>query len=269
MPFVKKLKSAAFLGLVAVALPGLGMADTTWTWKFGSNDGGCEAGNCNGQSHTMTFNPSGPATNPDVVASGWSNTADNDTRLGAVEIERHTGGLGVENSSRDQHGVDNLGRYDLVLFDFGSVSVALHEVSLGWYSNDTDLSILAYTGSGSPNLDGVVYNSDDEQLTGSGGWQHIGNYDVDAGDPSQYGPWDVSFNTDGSVQSSYWIVAAYNNEFGSDCKPYGKCKEGNDYFKIRSITGKHREPNGEVPVPGTLLLSALGIAMLVRQKKRA
>ena len=274
MPFSKKLKSAAFLGLVAVALPGLGMADTTWTWKFGSGDGGCESGSaCNGYSHKLTFNPAGSAADPDVVASGWANTGLNngDRTLQAAYLERHLGGLGITHGNDGHHGIDNIGRRELVLFDFGSKSVSLTQLSVGWLKYDADISVLAYTGSGVPTLTDVTYSGDSEGLTGTGGWEVIGNYDVDGyyNDVSGHSGNYVQTIDSGNTKSSYWIVAAYNKQFGNDCDPTGYCKDDhNDYFKVRTLTAKHHEkpPTNEVPVPGTFLLSALGIALLASRR---
>ena len=272
MPFPKKLKSAAFLGLVAVALPGLGMADTTWTWKFGSSDGNCESG-CSGYSHKKTFNL-GSATSPDVEASGWANTgSDNGNRtLQAANLARYRGGLGITHGNDGHHGVDNIGTHELVLFDFGSKSVSLTQLSLGYIWYDADISVLAYTGGGTPTLTDVIYSSDSEGLTGTGGWEVVGNYDVDGRYQNDFygtsGNYTQTIDS-GNTKSSYWIVAAYNKQFGNDCDPTGFCKDGKDYFKVRTLTAKHHKkppPTNEVPVPGTFLLSALGIALLASRR---
>lgn len=278
MPFAQKLKISAFLGMAGFALPGLGFADTTWTWDFGSSSCVANCGtNYSGRSLTKTFEPLGSATTPQVVASGWANTEPGATnnQLEAANIAIYGGGLGAshsdgEDSGSPQHAVDNDGRYELVMFDFGGTSITLTEVQLGWYSNDADISVLAYQGSGVPTLDGVNYSGSSEGLTGSG-WTLIGNYDVDNLDSSD--PYDINVNS-GMVESSYWIIAAYNDVFGTDCDPSGKCQTSyKDYFKIEQLTGKHKTPPPPppgVPVPGTVLLTGLGIAMLARMRlKRA
>ena len=275
MAFAQKLRTSIFIGLVGFAIPGAAFASTTWTWNF-TSDSNCVSNcgeNFNNRTHEKTFNPVGSATSPELVASGWASTGNsNSETIVAADIVRWSSGLGVvsgnETNSSPNHATDNEDRFELVMFDFGGTSVSLTEVSFGYEGGDADFSLLAYTGSGSPSLNGVNYDSNSEGLTGSGGWTLIGNYDADNIDSSA--PHDVSINT--NVESSYWIVAAYNDVFGSSCDPSGYCQDSpyKDYFKIKSLTGKHTPPppppNG-VPVPGTVVLMGLGIMLLARSRR--
>lgn len=274
MSFRKTTMTIALVGLLGSAPV---LADETWTWGFATGTAGCVANCGSGDSNatpTKTFQSTGSGgTVQQVVTSAWSNTASSGTALATADITRWDGGLGVRNagegSTSPNHAVDNSGYFDLVMFDFGTKSVALSEVSLGWYSNDTDISVLAYTGAGAPVLSGVTYNASAEALTGAGGWSLIGNYDVRAIDPSN--PYTAPINA-GGTKSRYWIVAAYNPQFSSaGCTGGGACGTGaKDYFKIAGLSGSYKPPGGgetPVPVPSPLALGILGLAALTLRRR--
>lgn len=281
------------IGLAAVALGcSVGFASenarAAVVWTFDSSNcvatvgpsGNCGSGD-NNFSDGRTYEPSsGSAGN--VSVSGWANTTSGNTRLELGQITHFGGGLGVENAdsgggdsgegSSPEHAVDNDDRFDLVLFDFGTQLVELNQITLGWFSQDADITVLAYTG----NLDPTDSSGDDyigdreawwnsdtdsnEDLT-SHGWEVIGNHDVDANggsDPSQ----DINPN---DVASSYWLVSAYNPVFGGSCTPASNWCQSDyeDYFKILSLMGDVRTtPSTPVPEPMAVLLMGMGLVSL-------
>ena len=105
--------------------------------------------------------------------------------------------------------MDNASNYDSIEFKFDSAT-NLSKVAIGYpsatSSYDSDISVLAWTGAGSPTLLNNKYGS----LVGDG-WSVIGNYSNVAKLTNQ------TINLSTGVSSSYWIVAAYNSVFGSTC----------------------------------------------------
>ena len=275
MPTKKINVLPSLIGLTALVLSASAAADTAWTWSLtdggsGSFDG-CVA-DCSGNTPTKTFRAT-VGGGPQVTAAAWAATASSNTRLQQAGLNFYDpNGIGLHNSeetwSSPQHAIDNDGRLELVVFDFGAGnSVSLTDITMGWVSGDADINLLAFEGGGvgdTPNVDNVLFSTSGEDLTDNG-WTLVGNYDVDFGGA----PGTSTIST--AIESRYWIVAAYNSVYGSSCLSGGSCDTGNDYFKFKSIGGKlvdPREPPNEVPAPAPLLLTALGMLWFSRRQKR-
>ena len=280
--FSKVSLLAAALGIAITQIPGIATAATTWSFTSGNciaasdDPNGCTNDEFD---RSQTYGASS-ATGPDVTTTGWANTANNDTTLEQGWVARYGGGLGVRNEdwnrspgdagegSQPEHAVDNDDRFDFVLFDFGGTNVSLTEISLGYRQTDADISVLAYTGSGSLDLTSRTYTETTQDLT-TNGWELVGNYDVDSIDNSN--PYTTAINAN-NVESSYWIVGAYNSVFGGCTDPYYHCQLSPylDHFKIASISGIEPPdtPPNEIPLPGTLLLmSAAGLPLWLRRRR--
>lgn len=167
-------------------------------------------------------------------------------------------GLGVEKTDTPNHAVDNEGGdYDMHLLSFDEI-VKLTTLDLGWYQTDTDISILAFNG--------TSFDSDDllgkkwQDLIGNG-WQLVGNYyNVD------YGPNSGAVNQ-GGITSQYWLVGAYNSNFGNVFSgPNIDKSKGNDYYKLKGVVVER--PPVEVPEPSALLLMGLGLLGLSAVRRR-
>jgi hypothetical protein len=239
----------------------------------------------NGIAYPSCANLSGSAlttcvnTQNSSLGSNTSTGSQNYT-LETAYLTVYDGGIGVKNrdasSSTDygdksetgtpEHSTDNQQRYDSVLFSFTS-AIDLNSVKIGYgssYGYDTDISVLAYTGTGScagsgtctSDIAGKTY----AQLT-SFGWSLIGHYanlvdgvakDVNAG----------------NVTSSYWLVGALNPLVSNNTVPSGMAA-GNDYVKILALAGETAKvPPSGVPEPGTLLLMGAGLWGLSRFNAR-
>lgn len=294
---MKKMKIAGLLG--AIALLGCGQAMAEISWSFGgATSESSTAGN------TLTQNSNLGAANPGnvtVTAQAWSNTNDgtagtsnaalgSNTLAGSANYKLETaylnvysGGLGVKNRDASttssygdlndgispEHATDNNQRYDSVLFNFSS-AVDLNSVTLGWSQTDSDITVLAYTGTGAcvgsgtctSNANGVKY----ADLVNYG-WSLIGQYSNLVVNAAK------SVNA-GNVASSFWLVGAANSLVG------GTTDGNSDYVKLLSLAGNKYTPtctpgtpgcgggNG-VPEPGTMLLMGAGLLGLSRINRRA
>jgi len=89
--------------------------------------------------------------------------------------------------------------------------------SVGWWTSDSDITVLAYTGAGVPaSLVGELYSNL------PGGWSFIGNYGDVGNQPGD----TVSVNA-GDVSASHWLIGAYNPLISNS-----GWSTGNDAMKI-------------------------------------
>lgn len=267
------MKKALFfvlaLGMLGLSAP----ASALITWNFGSG--------CNTSGQTFGNSCSWTAGGVTVTATAWSTTqSTTNTNLEDAYLGSYTGGIGVTNrdgavatsscgtdkdcgegtpttSVAPEHAMDNNGRTDAILFTF-STAVSISQLQVGYPSSgqttcngvscDSDLTLLAYTGSGSASLAGANIST----LT-SNGWSLIGSYADVA---------DNAANVSTPITSKQWLVNPYNGIGGcikSANDPTATCNTGDDYAKVLALGGD--KPSNKVPEPNTLLL--LGIAATV------
>ncbi|WP_067063322.1 exosortase-dependent surface protein XDP1 [Roseateles chitosanitabidus] len=187
-------------------------------------------------------------------------------------------GFGVTAPSGDSqspnHAIDNYGYQDLILLKFDDL-VKLTQVTVGWSQYDSDITVLAYTGSTTGvNVANTITGKTASTLTGSG-WSLVGSYaDLVTGTAKTINSQNIS--------SSWWIITAYNSQLGGAptgaagtttglTQGLGTSFAGYDFVKLFSVAGT-ATTTIKVPEPASLALASialLGVMGIRRQRKQA
>ena len=244
------------LGTSAVASSALAATD----WSVTLNSGAA------GASYS-SYTVGATATTPGVTTQGYT-ASSNSANLANNSIYNWGSGSGwgmysPGESTSPNHALDNNGYKESLLLSF-STAVKLTSLTIGWPdvagTYDSDMSVLAYMGSGTP-----VMTSSSYSTLISNGWVLVGQYANLVGDTA------TAINSSGKT-SSYWLVAAYNSVFGTsgdgNCTTT-TCSDSNDYVKVLSVAG-NTPSNGKVPEPSPMALlgaSLLGVLALRRRQK--
>ena len=275
----KRIYAATF-GLAAGAILAVpAHAGFSWTLDSSPNQGSCQAAAVGNSCQQSSMDA---GTTIVMTASGWASSASNNTgsNLEQATLRRYDGlavnAQGEANTSPD-HATDNDGKLESILYSFTSggspIDVIIDSVTQGWHK-DADFTLLAYTGA-APAFNGNLSGRSYDDLT-SNGWSLVSNNyysqynsstgtDITASDNAATNDYNTSDLNSGNVSSSYWLVAAVNTAF----VPSGYV--GNDFIKVKTLTGsvKPGGGGGQVPEPSTLaLLFAASASMLFARRRR-
>lgn len=290
---------ARALVVLSASVGGLGQVHAATTWSFlgtGTETGAGATGN------TLTY--AGTGDGGQVTLSAWSNTKDNTAtgaKYGYIEsayLGSYPGGLGVRNQDASTAGGDaselnspghtmdnasynttyngnytagsktaNVGlRSDSILLDFGVGNIAkLNALTIGWWKGDSDIFVLAYTGTGTPNFTTPTSSVGYADLLNSG-WRVVrsdqsANYmDMGKGvqtstDSSTYVAASVN---DANISARYWLIGALSSAF------YSGTDVNADNVKLAGVSAQVTR----IPEPGNLALLAGALASGVWLRRR-
>lgn len=283
-----KIHHSRSLAMLLVALLGASAAHAASSWNF--TGAGAETG-ANAFGNTRSYSASSGDGN--VAVSAWSNTKNNGASLNAyiesAYLGVYSGGLGttnrdagssagdsnegtIQNSSSPGHTMDNNSRNDSMLFDFGAgKSAQLKSVTVGWWYNDSDIMVLAYTGTGTPTFTSA--NQGYSNLLASG-WSMVksgtggaqANYLNAAGgaaaqstNTATYVPLAVN---DLNISARYWLIGALNTIV--QALPAGVSDTKRDYVKIAAMSVSY----SQVPEPSSIVLAGAALAGVVALRRR-
>lgn len=285
------------LVVLSVSIGGLGQVQAATTWSFlgtGAETGAGAAGN------TLAY--TGTGDGGQVTLSAWSNSKNTTTgaQYGYIEsayLGSYPGGLGVRNrdsvtgagdgseTSSPGHSMDNASytstyrgnysgtqtasvgqRSDSILLDFGVGNVAkLDKLTIGWWKGDSDIFVLAYTGTGTPNFTTPNSSVGYANLLSSGwsvvrsdnsaNYMNMGKGAEASTDSTTYVAASVN---NANISARYWLVGALSSAFysGSDVAA--------DSVKLAGVSAQVTR----VPEPGNLALLAGALVSGVWLRRR-
>jgi len=176
-----------------------------------------------------------------------------------ARINIFTGGLGAGTEGSPQHGVDNTGPDELIVFQLPTDDYVPVSFKIGYKNTDADIS--TFIGGSLLGLDNVMnlflsgafsWNSTGGALTSTYGFTQQTFLDVNAG---------VSQFFTGGASGAFLIILARNE---ADSCGAGLCDGGEDRFKLEQVVAEAPQ----VAEPGTVLLLGLGLGALSLRRKR-
>ena len=239
------------------------------TWNFG---GGCTDPNAPPSSVVAnTYTCTSSTLTGTATAWATNGTTTGATFAGAYLSPNGAAGFGVKNAieginvTAPDHALDNNGQTDAMLLSFGvGNEISLSSISLGYINTDSDVSVLRYTKTVAPSINGKT-------ISGllSDGWQLVGSYANLSGSSAN------AVNSTG-LSSSWWLISAYNVGYGTSGAANGtgsaaaNFDASADYVKLMSVAGTATRIGGNlvVPEPGTLALAGVAILGMFGARRR-
>jgi hypothetical protein len=138
-------------------------------------------------------------------------------------------GLGAENAPTPDHAIDNANsNFDMLLFTFDK-AVSLDSASISWWQKDSDMTVLAYTGTGS--AASTFLDQSWKQAITADSWSGAHFSDV-----AQNGSTVASNPL--ALTSTSWLVGTFLEPVSKVFSGFGfsgKTKTGSDYVKLQTI----------------------------------
>ena len=171
-------------------------------------------------------------------------------------------GLGVENANSPNHAADNgWPNFDMMLLTFDQ-AVSLDTASIGWHLNDSDLTILAYTGTGSA-TDTFAGNKWDDALAQNWDGGHF--LDVASQD-------NTAVANPKGLTSTSWLVGTqlWSLDNVDVLSKNPNRQFGTDYIKLAgiSVTSAHSVPEIDASQSGIALGLLLGLMACIRERRK-
>lgn len=250
--FVTLAMAAASLAMFAPSA----MAVATWDFGAGCTQNGTTIGNSFDACAASAGADAATGAVTVTTAQAFSTTAGGE-KFAAGTVTRTTDGFGVlKASGGDSLAMDNKDDTDTILLTFSS-NVVLSQLTLNAIVGDSDISVLRYTGTGTPTAS-LIANSPSTLV--AGGWASVGNFLGDASAPSR------TIDITGGASSSWWLISAYNKNYigGTDQKPV-------DEIRLFSAAGTKAPTGGggnQTPEPGSLALVGVALAGMLAVRRR-
>lgn len=193
-----------------------------------------------------------------LKVNAWADTNEisGDDTIEVAAAARNSSGLlnynQNYNQGNDEHFVDNRSDTDMLLFTFDEL-VTITDINIGYYENDTDISIAAFNSVPTLNEQTWAQVAGDAFYTAS--FSNIGGGVSSLSSPTAH---------QGVVnEAKYWLIGAYNSSFGHVNSSL------DDFIKIAGITTKTTPTTDNVVAePGTLaFFASFGAFMMWRRRK--
>ena len=268
---LKFLKTMATLAVGALGVAGAAQAQSTWSWQMDPPPGTttCTSptpGNSYGSSSNCTSASGGQIAAVSVWSAAQGGLAEqaNHDWHGAELTPQGSNGFGAGNrgegldANSPHHSIDNVKvnasgalEYDFMMVQFSS-AVILEQFGVGWGYNDSDATLMRWTGDAAP----TTQNSGQSLLStiGTGAWAFVGDYSnvcKNSSGADTTGTCDSTKSrrdTGTDKASSYWLIAAYNTTMSS---LDAFSSETDDGFKVNFLKAKsYLCPGGGNPTPG-------------------